>query len=75
MAPISSTEHDLIGATGLALALFARLLERPEPVPRAEVAEYLALLADGASEERPGQKAILEIWAQLMASDPVANEP
>ena len=34
-------EDDIVTATGLALATIASLIERPEPIPRAEVGRCL----------------------------------
>ena len=59
-------DPDLVAATGLALALVASLIERGEPVPSGEVGRCLALIADAASPNALGQKAILEGWATLM---------
>ena len=59
-------EDDVVSATGLALAMIASLIERPEPVPRGEVARCLSLLAETASPARPGQREILLRWVQLL---------
>ena len=58
-------DEDLVTATGLALALIAKLVERAEPLPAGEVSRGLNLLAETASPERPQQRAILSAWAQL----------
>lgn len=67
-------EDDVVSATGLALALIAGLIERPEPIPRGEVGRCLALLAETAAPDRPGQSDILRRWAELMNASQIANE-
>jgi hypothetical protein len=67
-------EHDIVSATGLALATIASLIERPERVPMGEVARCLRLLADTASPDRPQQREILTRWAQLLEAAGTANE-
>lgn len=67
-------EEDVVTATGLALATIANLIERPEPVPKGEVARCLRLLAETASPSRPRQAAILKCWAQLLETTQIANE-
>jgi len=67
-------EDDIVNATGLALALIAGLIERPEPIPRGEVGRCLALLADTAAPDCPRQGDILRRWAQLLSTSQVANE-
>jgi hypothetical protein len=59
-------EDDIVSATGLALAMIVSLVERPEPVPRGEVARCLSLLAETASPNQPGQREILLRWVQLL---------
>lgn len=67
-------EDDIVCATGLALATIASLIERPEPIPRGEVRRCLALLAETAALDRPGQRDILRRWAELMSASQIANE-
>lgn len=67
-------EDDILSATGLALAAIAALIERPEPIPKGEVARILTLLASTASPERPRQQQILLGWAELLANVRPANE-
>ena len=67
-------EDDVVSATGLALALIAGLIERPEPIPRGEVSRCLALLAETAAPDSPRQGEILRIWAQLLSTSQIANE-
>jgi hypothetical protein len=67
-------DDEIISAMGLALAVVAALIERPEPVPRGEVARCLRLLAQTASHTQPRQAEILESWAILLQTAPAANQ-
>lgn len=68
------TDHDLVGATGLALAVVASLIERAEPIPKGEVGRCLALIAQASADTSVGQREILEAWAELLSVSGIANE-
>ena len=68
------TDDDLVGATGLALAVVASLIERDEPIPRGEVGRCLALIAQASAATSVRQREILEAWAELLSVAGVANE-
>lgn len=74
MESLPTSFDDLAAATGLALALIAAMIERPEAPPRGEIARYLALLADTAAPDRQAQRTILAGWAELLATRQVAND-
>ena len=65
-------DDQLANATGLALATIAALIERPQPIPRGELARLLTILAETA--ENPGQQHILQNWASLVGNIQVAND-
>lgn len=67
-------EDDIVSATGLALAMMASLIERPEPVSRGEVGRCLMLLAATAGPDSPRQSEILQLWATLLNTSQTANE-
>ncbi len=67
-------DDELASATGLALAAIVGLIERPEPVPKGEVARCLILLAESAPADRPRQREVLENWARLLRTSKAANE-
>jgi hypothetical protein len=67
-------DDDLVSATGLALAAIAGLIERPDSVPKGEIARCLALLAESAGPDRPRQGDILRAWAQLLSAPRSANQ-
>ena len=69
----NSAVDELAGATGLALAVIASLLERDTPIARGEVGRCLALIAEAADPGAPKQRQILEAWAQLLTRDGAAH--
>ena len=64
---------DLMGATGLALAVVAALIERETPIPKGEVGRCLALMAEAADPAAPHQREILATWAKLVSAADRAN--
>ena len=62
-----SASDELAGATGLALAVIVALIERNEPIPKAEVARCLSKLAEAADPAAVAQRRLFASWAQMMA--------
>jgi hypothetical protein len=71
---VQPTDDDLVGATGLALAVVASLIERDAPIPKGEVGRCLALIAQASADASVRQREILEAWAELLSVAGVANQ-
>ncbi len=63
-----SAVDEFAGATGLALAVIAALIERETPIPKGEVGRCLALMAQSADPAAAKQQQLLSSWAQLLGT-------